>query len=72
MNELTSRDYDQEIKEIYEEIYSLDTVEKQHAALHSWWKFLQDTCTDETPCIECERTIAQEFQDAMDEAEWGV
>jgi len=52
--------YDQEIKEIYEEIFSLDTVEKQHAALHSWWKFLQDTCTDETPCIECKRTLEQE------------
>jgi hypothetical protein len=72
MNEIESIDYDQIIKEIYEEIFALDTFEKQQIALHSWWQHLQDTCTEETPCIECARTRAQECQDEMDEAEWGV
>lgn len=49
--------YDQQIKEIYEEIFALDTIEKQTNALHTWWQYLQDTCTNETPCIECLRAI---------------
>lgn len=51
---------DQQIKEIYDEIFALDTIEKQQNALHSWWQYLQDNCTGETPCIECKKQLEQE------------
>jgi hypothetical protein len=47
--------YDQQIKEIYEEIFALDTIAKQQEALRSWWKYLELTCEPDDLCIECLR-----------------
>jgi hypothetical protein len=43
-----------EVQAIYEEIWTL-RPELQSNALHSWWSYLQSTCTTESPCIECLR-----------------
>ena len=42
-----------EVLSIYAEINSLDTEAKQLNALHTWWQFLNETCSKENPCVEC-------------------
>ncbi len=46
---------DIEIEETYEEIFALDTFEKQHRALRTWYEYLSRTCNAANPCIECLR-----------------
>ncbi len=46
---------DDEIEETYEEIFALDTFEKQRRALKTWYEHLDRTCSQSRKCIECLR-----------------
>jgi len=46
---------DEMIENTYKEIFSLNTFEKQQRALHTWYQYLEETCTDAKLCIECLR-----------------
>lgn len=44
-----------EVSSVYQEIFALDSIEKQNKALKSWYAYLEETCTSANPCVECRR-----------------
>lgn len=51
------RQCDREVLSVYSEIFSLDSANEQLRALTAWWQYLEDTCSRENPCIECQREL---------------
>jgi hypothetical protein len=52
---LTLQQLNDQVTAIYEEIDGVDGDEQRVRALRTWWKFLEETCTVDKPCIECRR-----------------
>lgn len=60
---------DQVVLTVYERIGALPE-NAQSQALADWWAYLKDTCSPETPCIECLRELdAQARAEAYEYAE---
>jgi len=47
---------DDQVLAVYHAIFALP-VDEQIPALHAWWKSLEETCTPDNLCIECQREI---------------
>jgi hypothetical protein len=53
---------DDQVLAVYDAIFSLPANE-QIAALNAWWKSLEESCTPDNPCIECQRELEAQLRE---------
>jgi hypothetical protein len=49
---------DRQVLSVYAHIEELEESADQRMATQLWWQYLTDSCTEENPCIECQREYA--------------
>ena len=51
---------DKAVLATYEFLLGKPDVIEGSRALSDWWKYLNETCTDEDPCVECLREMSSQ------------